>query len=182
MEAIEGNMRSTELETGFRFHEQLIIAKKDIENFYKPAENKVYRTFISNPPTEIDFTPQLFRDEEDGTIDLALSQEEYDKLPGGKRKHYIAERGLSVNETEERAIEAAKSSFKNVEKKHGTEDAEVYMEEQRGVYVGEIRWKPGQALISKTGKDGHFTVLLNQDVNWEDIEVFGVYEYAYRDE
>lgn len=35
---------------GFRFHEELIVAKREIAELYHPAiDVKVYRTFVDNP-------------------------------------------------------------------------------------------------------------------------------------
>lgn len=182
MKEMEENMCAVELFEGFRFHEQLVVAVKEIEELYTPFEGSVFRTFINNPPAPIDYTPQALR-EPDGKalVKGGLSQEEYDKLTRKQKKGYISDRTLSVNESREDAIGAAAGMFKRLKKMLGTEDAEAYIEEDRGKYVGEIVLKPGQALISKF-VNGHGEIILSQEVKLEDIEIRNITEYKYEDE
>ena len=183
MEDKEGNKGRVEPEAGFRFHEQLEVAKKEIEKLFAPAEGPVYRTFINIPPKEKDFTPQALR-EPDGKalVQGGLTQEEYDKLAPKQKKEYISARTLSVNDSQENAIKAAAAQYAKIEKKWGMERAEEYISEDRGKYVGIIVPKVGQMLISKFDKSGHAEVLLNQDVQKTDLEVRDIIEYKYKDE
>ena len=182
MKEKEENMCAAEPFKGFRFHEQLVVAVKEIAELYTPFEGSVFRTFINNPPAPIDYTPQALR-EPDGQalVNGGLPQEEYDKLTRKRKEDYISDRTLSVNESREDATGAAVGTFKRLEKKLGTEDAEAYIEEDRGKYVGEIVLKPGQALISMF-VNGHGEIILNQEVKLEDIEIRNITEYRYKDE
>lgn len=183
MEAKEGNIgEKKELLTEFRFHEQLDVAVKEIGTLFTPFEGSVFRTFINNPPKAIDYTPQALREPAGkALVQGGLSQEDYDKLTQKKKEGYISDRTLSVNESREAAISAATYSFKRYDKSWGTENAELYIEEERGKYIGEIVLKPGQALFSKFVK-GHGEIILNQDVKLEEIEVRNITEYKYKDE
>ena len=167
---------------GFRFYESLEVARKDIEILFQPAEVKVYRTFISNPPCERDFASKFERNVEDNAAaNKEITQEEYDAFSAKDKRLFIAERGLSVNATAEQAIDAARTSFKNVAKTRDLEGAEAYMEDDRGRYIGEIQWKADQAIITKFDKKGHATVLLNKNIDWKEIEVKDIKEYKYKD-
>ena len=183
MKEKEDNKGRVEPEIGFRFHEQLEVAKKEIEKLFTPAEGSIYRTFIDIHPNEKDFTPQALR-EPDGKalIQGGFTQEEYDKLTPKQKKEYISVRTLSVNDSQENAIKAAVAQYAKIEKKWGTERAVEYILEDRGRYVGMIVPKVGQMLISKFDKSGHAEVLLSQDVQNTDMDVRDIIEYKYKDE
>lgn len=158
---------------GFRFHQQLEVAREDIAKLYHLADTKVYRTFVKSPMGIIDITPQVLREDEEGAlIQPGLTQEQYDALNKSQKRDYMSDRSLSVNVSKEVAIESAIKSYNSVVAKFGHEVADVFMEEQRGTYVGRIVLKPHQALITKFSKSGHADVILNAEVKPEDIEVF----------
>ena len=157
----------------FRFHQQLEVARKDIVKLYHPADMKVYRTFVKNPLGEIDITPQVLRENDsEALIQPGLTQEQYDMLNKSKKRDYMSDRSLSVNISKEAAIESAVKTYHSVATKLGQEDADIFMEEQRGTYVGGIVLKPNQALITKFSPSGHADIILSVDVKPEDIEVF----------
>lgn len=184
MDVKGGNIgEQKELLTEFRFHEQLEVATNEIEELFHDADDiTVYRTMINNPPEEIDYTPQIFREQDaEAVVSKAWTQEEYDKATDKQKQGYISERTLSVNDTREHAIESAKKTYSRLKKTYGTEYADYYIEEERGRYVAEIFIKSGQAKISDF-KDGHGEIILNANCNWKDIEVKNIEEYKYKDE
>jgi len=166
----------------FRVHEQLKVASREIESLYHPADIKVYRTFVSKPPIDIDIQPQALRESEGGIVESGLSQEEYDALKPKKKVEYMSKRSLSVNETKEAAIASAVKTYKSVASRFGEEAADFFMENDRGTYVGGIVLKPHQAKITNF-KGGHAEVILSQDVKPEDIEIFEeLTKYEYKEE
>jgi hypothetical protein len=169
---------------GFRFHEELIVAKREIAELYHPAiDVKVYRTFVDNPPSEIDTTARAYRDRDaDAAVKGGLSQEAYDKLKPKRKIDYIAERSLSVNVSHEAAVASGKKTYQSVTEKYGEEYAEAFMENERGTYVGGVILKEGQAIMTDF-KKGHAEVILNEGVRPEDLEIFEeLTKYEYKDE
>lgn len=167
----------------FRFHDQLKVAEREIEQLFRPASNmKVYRTFVTCPPSGIDITARAFRNQdEDALVKGGLSQEDYDKLPIGKKKAYIFERTLSVNNSREAAIASARDTYQKLAAKD-EETAEEFIKSERGVYVGGIVLKESQALITKFNNN-HAEVILDVDMKPEDIEIFEALTiYDYKDE
>lgn len=168
----------------FRFHEELIVAKREIAKLYHPADNvKVYRTFVTNPPSEIDTTARAYRNREEGAfVSGGLSQEAYDALKKGKKKEYISERSLSVNDSYEAAEASGKKTYQGLVAKFDEEYAEAFMENERGTYVGGVILREGQAIMTEF-KNGHAEVILNEDVCPEDLEIFEeLTKYEYKDE
>ena len=159
------------------------MKSNEIEQLFIPADNvKVYRTFVTSPPSDIDFTARAFRDQDDDAlVQGGLSQEAYDALPISKKKAYIFERSLSVNSTREAAVESARETYQKLAERD-VAIAEAKIVNERGVYVGGIVLKEHQALISKFSNN-HAEVILNVDVKPEDIEVFDELAlYDYKDE
>lgn len=169
---------------GFRFHEELVVAKREIAELYHPVVNmKVYRTCVTNPPSEIDITPKSYRNrEEDAAIRGGLSQEEFDALNRKKKIEYLSDRSLSVNDSRERAEASGRHSYQTMVKKFDEETAEIFMKEERGTYIGGFILKQGQALM--TGfVNGHADVILDEGVRPEDLEIFEeLTENDYKDE
>lgn len=167
----------------FRVHEQLKVASREIDSLYHPADVKVYRTFVSKPPTDIDIQPQALREGDDGAIvESGLSQETYDSLKIKQKLEYLSKRSLSVNDTKETAIASGRKTYKSVAKRYGEDAADLFMKEERGTYVGGIVLKPHQAKITAF-KKGHAEVILSQDMKPEDIEIFEeLTEYEYKEE
>lgn len=156
----------------FRFHEQLKVARADIDKLYRPADMKVYRTFVKSPLGLIDITPQALRgDDNEGLVQSGLTQEQYNALNQKRKREYISKRSLSVNDSKEKAIESAIKTYNSMVASLGQEGADIFMEEQRGTYVGGIVLKPHQAIMTSFS-GGHADVILNADVKPEDIEVF----------
>lgn len=168
---------------GFVFHDQLKVAEREIEQLFSPAGNmKVYRTFVSCPPSGIDITARAFRNQdEDALVNGGLSQEDYDKLSIKKKKAYIFERTLSVNNSREAAIASARDTYQRLAAKD-EEYAEEFIKKERGVYVGGMVLKENQALITEF-KNDHAEVILRVDVKPEDLEIFEELTiYEYKDE
>lgn len=169
----------------FRFQEELIVAKREITELYHPVleDIKVYRTFVTNPPSEIDITALVYRNrDEDTEVKGGLSQEVYDAKTKKQKKDYISDRSLSVNDCHQKAVDSGKKSYKTVAKKYGEEYAKMFMEDERGTYVGGIILKAGQAIMTDF-KKGHADVILNEGVKAEDLEIFEeLTKYEYKDE
>ncbi len=170
---------------GFRFQEELIIAKREIAELYHPVleETRVYRTFVTAPPSEIDVTARAYRNREDGAVVRGgLAQEEYNAKTKKKKIEYISERSLSVNESRQASEDSGRRTYQSVARKYGDEYAELFMENERGAYVGGIILKAGQAIMTDF-KKGHAEVILNEGVNVEDLEIFdALTKYEYKDE
>lgn len=169
---------------GFRFHEELIVAKREIAELYHPAiDVKVYRTFVDNPPSEIDTTARAFRDRDEGAVVAGgLSQEAYDKLKRKKRIDYISDRSLSVNDSREAAEVSGKKTYQGVACRFDEEYAEAFLENERGTYIGGVILREGQAIMTDF-KNGHAEVILNDGVRPEDLEIFEeLTKYDYKDE
>ena len=122
---------------GFRFHEELIVAKREIAELYHPAiDVKVYRTFVDNPPSEIDITARAYRDRDvQAVVAGGLSQETYDKLKRKKKEDYISDRSLSVNDSYEAAEASGKKTYQGVASRFDEDYAEAFMENERGTYI-----------------------------------------------
>ena len=169
---------------GFRFHEELSVAKREIAELYHPAVNvKVYRTCVTNPPSEIDITAKSYRNrEKDAVVSGGMSQENYDALTKKKKKEYLSERSLSVNDSRERAEASGRQSYQTMVKKFDEEAAEIFMKEERGTFIGGFILRQGQAIMTEFVK-GHADAILNEGVRVEDLEIFEeLTKYDYKDE
>ncbi len=169
---------------GFRFHEELLVAKREIAELYHPAVDvKVYRTCVTNPPSEKDVTAKSYRNrEEDAVVSGGMSQEEYDALKKNKKKEYLSERSLSVNDSRERAETSGKQSYQTMLKKFDEETADIFMQKERGTFIGGFILREGQAIMTDFVK-GHADVILNEGVGVEDLEIFEeLTKYDYKDE
>lgn len=169
---------------GFRFHEELIVAKREIAELYHPAiDVKVYRTFVDNPPSEIDTTARAYRDRDDeAAVKGRLSQEAYDKLKPKRKIEYISERSLSVNDSREAAEASGKKTYQSVASRFDAEYAEAFMKNERGTYIGGVILREGQAIMTDF-KKGHAEVILNEGVSPDDLEIFEeLTKYEYKDE
>ena len=170
---------------GFRFQEELVVAKREIVELYHPVleDTRVYRTFVSSPPSKIDVTALAYRHrEDDAEVKGGLSQEEYDALGREKKIDYISDRSLSVNNSRQKAETSGRKSYQSVAKRFDEEYAEMFMENERGTYVGGIILKSGQAIMTDF-KKGHADVILNEGVKAEDLDIFeDLIKYEYKDE
>ena len=170
---------------GFRFQEELIVARREIAELYHPVleDTRVYRTFVTKPPSEIDVTALAYRHREEKTeLKGGLGQEEYDTLDRKKKIDYISDRSLSVNNSREKAEFSGRKSYQSVAKRYDEESAEIFMVNERGIYVGGIILKPGQAIMTKF-KKGHADVILNEGVKADDLEIFEeITKYEYKEE
>lgn len=176
-------VKSDAVEGGFVYHEQLEVAKVEIEKEYSTKDALVYRTMVFNPPTDYDITPQIFRTEKDSLIAGGLSKEEYGILPIKKKREYISERAISVNNSKEAAINSAKKTYLSLMNKFGKDYADEYIENERGVYVAPMMLKEEWAKISKFDKKGHANVILDQRVKVEDVvDVEKLERYEYEDD
>lgn len=166
----------------FTYHKQLEVAIMDIEKIYTPLDVRVYRTFVYNPPTGYDFTPQIFRSEKNALSSGGLSQGQYDALTPKKKEEYIGERAISVNETKDAAIAAAKKTYKTLLRKFGKEYADEYITKDRGIYVAPLDLKAQWSMISKF-KKGHANVIMDQERMPDDIvAIEEIEQYEYDDE
>lgn len=170
---------------GFRFQEELIVAKREIAELYHPVleDTRVYRTFVTNPPSDIDVTAKAYRDRDEGAaLNGGLSQEAYNALNKKKKREYISEHSLSVNDSHQAAELSGKKSYQSVAKSVGEEYAEMFMENVRGAYIGGIVLRAGQAIMTDF-KKGHADVILNEGVKAEDLVIFEeLTKYEYKDE
>lgn len=184
MTAKNGDNKEKDPLDGFRFHEELLVAKREIAELYHPAVDvKVYRTCVTNPPSKIDITAKSYRNrEDDAEVSGGMSQKEYDALKKKKKIEYLSERSLSVNDSRGRAEISGKQSYQTMVKKYDEEIAEIFMEEERGTYIGGFILRQGQAIMTDFVK-GHAEVILNEGVRPEDLEIFEeLTKYDYKDE
>ena len=169
----------------FRFQEELIVAKQEIDELYHPVleDTKVYRTFVTAPPSELDITARAYRNrEENAEVRSGLVQEKYNSLKRKQKIEYISERSLSVNDSRQASEDSGRRTYKSVAKKYGDEYAEMFMENERGTYVGGIILKAGQAMMTDF-KNGHAEVILNEGVKVDDLELFEeLTKYEYKEE
>lgn len=169
-------------EQQFTYNEELLIAQDVIDKYYSEYEHVIaYRTFITNPPTKKDITPQIHRRQPD--IDLNLSEEDYNGLTEKERKEYVSKRAISVHNTEEKEIKEAKRVYKQIKGKYGEDTAETYIQEQRGTLIGRIIITPEIGVFSGF-KKGHGNLILRKDINIEEIydHEFGLKSYNYKDD
>ena len=170
---------------GFRLPEELMVAQQEIAELYHPIveDTRVYRTFVTKPPSEIDITAKAYRDRDgDAMVSGGLSQDAYNTLKKKKKREYISERSLSVNDSYQAAETSGKKSYQSVAKSAGEEYAELFMENVRGAYIGGIVLKSGQAIMTDF-KKGHADVILNEGVEAEDLDIFEeLIKYEYKDE
>ena len=165
---IEGTQRAP-----LRYHETLDAFSDVIEEHYYECEMDVFRTAVTNPPTEFDITPKRRRKEgEQGQeLPFVYKQEEIDLMDKDDKKDEVGRDALSVHKTEAKEIKEAKRSAASFRKKHTAEETEDYKYNQRGAYVMKLHISPDKALVSKKfhSGTGHGNILLREGVTIEDI-------------
>lgn len=171
-----------------RYHETLDAFSDVIEEHYYECEIDVFRTAVNNPPTEFDITPLRRRDT--GTqgpeLPFVYTQEEIDMMGSADKKAEVGHDAVSVHQTEEKAIKAAKHSAASFAKKHTEEETDAYKYEQRGTYVMKLHVTPDLALVSKKfhKTTGHGGLLLREGVKIKDIldKEYEIKEFKYDDD
>ena len=171
------NENKTEIEetqrTPLRYHETLDAFSDVIEEYYYGREIDVYRTAVTNPPTEFDITPKRRRNagEQGQELPFVYTQEEIDLMDKEDKKIEVGRDALSVHKTELKEIKEAKRSAVDFGKKHTVEETENYKYNQRGAYVMKLHITPDKALVSKKfhSGTGHGNILLREGITIEDI-------------
>ena len=170
-----------------RYSEDFEKVGTTLRKYYTEKDIYVFRTTISNPPTEIDSIPQIFRDkgDEDGIYKYEPTAEELSKLDEKDRLSFIGERGLSVYKSENKLIKESIRSYKVVKKKFGEEEAKAYAEKKRGIYIERLHITPDVGLLGKFSKSGHANLLLYEGFTINDLRDDGyetkTIKYEYDD-
>lgn len=156
-----------------RYHETLDAFTDVIEEHYYECEMDVFRTAVTNPPTEFDITPRRRRNagEQGQELPFVYTEEEIDLMDKDDKKSEVGHDALSVHKTEAKEIKEAKRSAADFGKKHSAEETEDYKYNQRGAYVMKLHITPDTALVSKNfhRSTGHGNILLREGVTIEDI-------------
>ena len=156
-----------------RYHETLDVFSDVIAEHYYECEMDVYRTVVSNPPTEFDITPtrRRSRNTQGPELPFEYSQDEVNMMASEEKKAEVGHDAVSVHNTEIKAIKEARRSAASFSKKHTIEETEAYKYEQRGQYVAKLHVTPDKALISKQfhKTTGHGGLLLREGVTIDDL-------------
>lgn len=170
------NDNKTEIEETpppLRYHETLDVFNDVIEEYYYRCEMDVYRTAVTDPPTEYDITPKRRRNsgEQGQELPFVYTQEEIDLMDKDEKKNEVGRDALSVHKSEKKEIKEAKRAAAAFSKKHTAEETEDYKINQRGAYVMKLHISPEKALVSKKfhSGTGHGNILLREGVTIEDI-------------
>lgn len=171
-----------------RYHETLDAFSDVIEEHYFECEIDVYRTAVSNPPSEFDITPRRRRNAGEQGLELPFSytQEEIDMMDDDTKKIEIGRDAISVHKTELKEIKEAKRAAVDFGKKHSKEEFEDYKYNQRGTYVMKLHITPDKALVSKKfhSSTGHGNILLREGVTIDDIldKEYEIKPFKYEDD
>ena len=186
------NENKTEIEetqcAPLRYHETLDAFKDVIEEYYYGCDMDVYRTAVTNPPTEFDITPRRRRNagEQGQELPFVYTQEEIDLMDKDDKVNEVGHDAVSVHKTEEKAIKEAKRFAASFAKKHTKEETEAYKYEQRGPFVIRLHVTPDKALTSKKfhKTTGHGGLLLREGVRIEDLldKEYEIKEFNYDDD
>lgn len=170
---IENKDKNVTQRAPLRYHETLDNFSDIIEEHFYECEVDVYRTSVSNPPSDFDITPRRRRNagEQGQELPFAYTQEEIGLMDYDMKKAEVGQDAISVHKTEQNEIKEAKRSAAKFEKKHSPEETEYYKYHQRGAFVMKLHITPDKALVSKKfhRTTGHGNILLREGVTIEDL-------------
>ena len=168
-----------------RYHETLDAFSDVIAEHYYECEMYVYRTVVTNPPTEFDITParRRFANTQGPELPFVYSQEDIDIMEREEKKAEVGHDAVSVHNTDAKAIKEARRSAASFSKKHTEEETEAYKYEQRGKYVARLHVTPDKALVSRQfhRTTGHGGLLLREGASIDDLvdKDYEIKEFTY---
>ena len=171
-----------------RYHETLDAFSDVIAEHYYECDMYVYRTVVTNPPTEFDIIParRRFANTQGPELPFVYTEDEVEMMDPEEKKVEVGHDAVSVHNTDKKAIKEAKRSAVSFSKKHTEEETEVYKYEQRGKYVARLHVTPDKALVSKQfhRTTGHGGLLLREGVSIDDLvdKDYEIKEFKYEDD
>lgn len=154
----------------FKYEEELKPFKPFIYENYQPFNGIVYRNFLSDPPTEKDFTPQSKRPSDDQPLAMPpiITDEQVATMPDRKKAKYVGSRALSVYETLEACVSSTMFWVDKIAQNYSLADAEVYIMEKRGNIIYPVRITEDMGMMEKEADEtGHRNFLPYDDVEWD---------------
>lgn len=182
------NSNITPQKPPLRYHETLDAFADVIDEYYYECEIDVYRTCVTNPPTEFDITPKRrrFTGTQGPEVPFVYSEEELALMDKESKKEEVDHDAISVHKSEGKEIKQAQRSAVSFSEKHSVEETREYIYNQRGVYVMKLHITPDKALVSKSfhKSTGHGNILLREGVTIEDLlaEGYEIKEFKYDDD
>lgn len=167
-----------------RYHELLDAFQETIDTHYSEQTIDVYRTAMTNPPTDADLVPQRYRHADAENIKELLieyTEEDIAELSEQEKKDEVSSNAISVNTTLEKSLSSVKRTFRTVMKNHPESVADF--KKNRGSYVVRFHVTPEIGVISRP-KNGHQNLLLREGVKISDVwdTDFEPYSFKYDDE
>lgn len=143
----------------------------------------VYRTAVTNPPTDFDTMPNHRKEELESGIpyEFQFNPEDVAEMEYQEKKDQVTKEAMSVHETEVLVKSEAIKYYERVKAKYGEEAAELYVL-KRGRYIMRLHITPEVAAISGfSKKTGHANVLLKRGITIKDIldTDYGITEFSY---
>ncbi len=156
-----------------RYHETLDAFKDTVSRHYSEKDAYVFRTVMSDPPTDRDLTPRKFRDLEPADVQELLieyTEEEVAELSEKEILEEVGHNALSVNSTPEKCRKEAIRAYRGVKKKYSSEIADDF-KKSRGPVIAKFHITPESGVISDFNKNGHANYLVREGVTITDVWV-----------
>ncbi len=161
-------MADTENTKKLRYEAELNPFTDFIEANYCESSQCVFRSTISDPPSEKDSIPQSKRTDIDRALelDMPFSQDEVEEMTDDEKREYVGSLAISVFRSKEKAQKNVIDMIRHIAKNFSQEEAMIYLQERRGPYLAKIQLSPDVGLLEKKfNKKGHANLLLYEGVD-----------------
>lgn len=158
----------------FKYEEELKPFKPFIYEHYKPLNGVVYRNFLSDPPTEKDFTPQSKRpsDDQPPPKPLPITDEQVANMPDRRKAKYVGARALSVYQSLEACVSSTMFWVNKIAQNYSVTEAVAYLNEKRGNIIYAVRITEDMGVIeNEFDKTGHANFLPYESVEWNEAVI-----------
>ncbi len=169
-------MAYTENNRKLRYEAELNPFMDFIEANYSESSLCVFRSTLSDPPTEKDSTPQSKRSETERgeELELTLTKEDVEGMTDDEKKLYVGSLAISVFRSEEKAQKNVFDMVKHIAKNFSPDEALAYLQDKRGPYIVKLQLSPDVGLLeNRFNKKGHANLLLYEgvDISEQIIEI-----------
>lgn len=153
-----------------RYHDKLALFHDTISTYYSERMVDVYRTVMTNPPTDDDLVPQRYRHKSSTEINEMLieyTEEDVAELSDKEKRDEVSGDAISVNTSPEKCRASALNTYRTVKRKYPAPIPDEF-KANRGPFVIRLNIRPEYGILSKP-KKGHINLLLREGVHIEDI-------------
>ena len=153
-----------------RYHEKLDVFHDTVTTYYSEREADVYRTVMTNPPTDADLVPQRYRHKTSREINemlIVYSEEDVAELTNEEKRDEVSGDAISVNTTPEKCRTSALRTYRTVKRKYPAPIPDEF-KANRGPYIVRLKIRPEHGILSKPNK-GHMNFLPREGVHIDDI-------------